>query len=479
MGRPQKTHFFLMACAAGLIGAPAFAQTAPGEGAFPLPPTVDLSWPFEAGESVFILAGYGPTAGSSLHRDRNATHKANDHFALDLTLPEYPQHGQGQVVVAPWGGTVVRAGWATSGWANYGLRVILQHDDPGDGQRYTSVYAHLDRVDVAEGQQVTKGEVLGTLGRSCQGALSCSSFSTPHLHWVIHRNSSVGGSGTGGSYAGNAVVPEVIDGATHLLRGQTHVSLNHGDAPLPPGEPPPLAGPCALLEDELVLEEDGPCASATGPASWWHTESEGSGGRSQWTYAIDKTTPDNTLRWRFEARGAVEVLVAIPAYATSRQARYRLGDHSVVVDQQAHAGAVVSLGTFDVFGTVGVLLEDTTGEPYTGATTSQKLAFDAVIVRPATPGETAPPTDPDPNEDSDPAQDDEDDGAAEDGDDARPADAVEDGDDESDNGEAAGRADAIRVEVPPSDVAGGCATTTAPGLWPFALLGLGARRRRR
>src|SRR5688572_8377318 len=80
--------------------------------------------PFVAGEEVTVLSGYGPTAGSSLHKDRAVSFKANDHLALDLTLERYPAHGKGQPVVAPLAGVVVKAGWATAGWANYGQRII-------------------------------------------------------------------------------------------------------------------------------------------------------------------------------------------------------------------------------------------------------------------------------------------------------------------------------------------------------------------
>jgi murein DD-endopeptidase MepM/ murein hydrolase activator NlpD len=93
----------------------------------------------------------------------------------------------------------------------------LEHD-LGDGHKYHSLYAHLDSVTVTEGATVSAGQKLDALGQSCQGALSCASFSTPHLHWVLHRDRLVGGSGTGGSYGGNAAVPEPMDGAENLIR---------------------------------------------------------------------------------------------------------------------------------------------------------------------------------------------------------------------------------------------------------------------
>jgi murein DD-endopeptidase MepM/ murein hydrolase activator NlpD len=529
---------------AGLVAGPAAALTPPGAGGAAFPPTVALSWPFAAGESVFILSGYGPSAGSSLHRDRNATHKANDHFALDLTLPDHPRHGHGQPVLAPVSGTVIKAGWATSGWANYGQRVILEHDDAFDGHRYTSIYAHLDSIAVVEGQRVLKGEPIGTLGSSCQGQRSCLSFSTPHLHWAIHRDAAIGGSGTGGAYAGNAVVPEIIDGAENLARGQVHVSLNRGpsgtptrpqacawipagggvlddDGPcfskagtprywhrestgegsghwwtetfvgatpdntarfsvavdvagtwdlyasvpagatatavqtsitsargiervtfaqssgtpttsrrwvmvttvelvpevlssvtfldtvassaqarkrvvvdalavVPVGTPPPAiddappplpAGPCTLSSDELVVEEDGACATVAGNAAYWYALSSGSGGRARFTHAVAAATDDNRITWTAQARGRVEVLAQVPSVSTSRQARYVVQGRAVVVDQQARAGQLVSLGLFDVDGALTVRLGDNTGEPFTGSATAKKIGFDAITLR--------------------------------------------------------------------------------------------------
>lgn len=58
-----------------------------------------------------------------------------------------------------------------------GNTVILDH-----GLNLFSSYSHLDRIDVWEGQTITKGQLLGTAGNT--------GFSTgPHLHWTV----SVGG----------------------------------------------------------------------------------------------------------------------------------------------------------------------------------------------------------------------------------------------------------------------------------------------
>lgn len=216
----------LSALALTAAAAPrAVAQTPPIAGAVALPSAADFRAPFSAGERVRILSGYSPSGGSSLHDGTDRASYANDYYALDLVSADRPDSGLGQPIVAPLAGVVVKAGWASAGWANYGQRVILRHD-LGDGHTYYTLYAHLSRIDVSEGDSVARGEALGALGRSCQGALSCSSFSTPHLHFAMHRDSSIGGSGTGGSYGGHAVVPEAFDGAERLAPGDVLTSSN-------------------------------------------------------------------------------------------------------------------------------------------------------------------------------------------------------------------------------------------------------------
>lgn len=216
----------------------------PASGAVALPASAHLFAPFPAGRRIRVRSGYSPGGGSSLHAGTNRTCCANDYYALDLAYDDAPNAGLGEPVLAPLAGVVVKAGWATSGWANYGQRVILRHD-LGDGHVYDSLYAHLNAIDpaIVEGAAVSVGQRLGALGRSCMGALSCSSFSNPHLHFSLHRDASVGGSGTGGSYAGHAVVPEPFDGANRLAVGRTLLSTNGSD-PCSIEPPPPVDTAC-------------------------------------------------------------------------------------------------------------------------------------------------------------------------------------------------------------------------------------------
>ncbi len=60
----------------------------------------------------------------------------------------------------------------------YGLAVALRHDFGYQGEQLFTVYAHLEKVYVWEGQMVEMGEVLGTVG-------STGHSDGPHLHFEV------------------------------------------------------------------------------------------------------------------------------------------------------------------------------------------------------------------------------------------------------------------------------------------------------
>ncbi|WP_306589553.1 M23 family metallopeptidase [Geothrix sp. 21YS21S-4] len=69
-------------------------------------------------------------------------------------------------------GEVVEAGWMD----RYGWGVRVRHTDEEE-----TLYAHLNRVDVKTGQQVSRGDILGTMGRS-------GNATGVHLHYEVRRN---------------------------------------------------------------------------------------------------------------------------------------------------------------------------------------------------------------------------------------------------------------------------------------------------
>ncbi|MBU6250308.1 MAG: M23 family metallopeptidase [Cyanobacteria bacterium REEB417] len=85
------------------------------------------------------------------------------HTGVDFAAP------QGTPVLAALAGRVVLA----ESLGGYGLTVMLGH--PGGIQ---TLYAHLDRIDVAVGSEVGQGDALGTVGIT-------GSATGPHLHFEL------------------------------------------------------------------------------------------------------------------------------------------------------------------------------------------------------------------------------------------------------------------------------------------------------
>ena len=59
---------------------------------------------------------------------------------------------------------------------SYGNYVVIEH-----GHGYETLYAHMDKTMVKKGQQVKRGEQIGTVGNTGRST-------APHLHYEIHLN---------------------------------------------------------------------------------------------------------------------------------------------------------------------------------------------------------------------------------------------------------------------------------------------------
>lgn len=73
-------------------------------------------------------------------------------------------------------GLVVFAGWPSDGWGNV---VILLHELM-DGRMIETFYAHLETITVPMGEQLRRGDILGTVGTANGRYLA-------HLHFEIRR----------------------------------------------------------------------------------------------------------------------------------------------------------------------------------------------------------------------------------------------------------------------------------------------------
>ncbi|MCU0553068.1 MAG: M23 family metallopeptidase [Leptolyngbya sp. Prado105] len=85
--------------------------------------------------------------------------------------------GQGSAIVAPAAGRVVLIGRESQGFRVHGNCVGLDH-----GQGVESIYIHMSRIDVKEGDLVKPGQRIGAVGDT-------GSATGPHLHWGVFVHS--------------------------------------------------------------------------------------------------------------------------------------------------------------------------------------------------------------------------------------------------------------------------------------------------
>lgn len=88
------------------------------------------------------------------------------HTGLDIS------GSTGDPVRAAESGEVLYAGWLRG----YGQVIILDH-----GRDLTTVYAHLSKIEVNEGEKVSRGEQIGRVG-------STGIATGPHLHFEVRVN---------------------------------------------------------------------------------------------------------------------------------------------------------------------------------------------------------------------------------------------------------------------------------------------------
>lgn len=101
------------------------------------------------------------------------TYPVNEfHLGIDIAVPE------GTPVYSTMNGTVNFAGWL----GGYGYLVIIVSQD--GSQWYATKYAHLNQIEVQQGQQIMRGQQIGLSGNT--------GFSTgPHLHYEVHAGASL------------------------------------------------------------------------------------------------------------------------------------------------------------------------------------------------------------------------------------------------------------------------------------------------
>lgn len=89
------------------------------------------------------------------------------HAGLDFAAP------QGTPIYATAGGRVKTAGNLGNGYGNH---VVIAH-----GYGYETLYGHMFKVKVRNGQTIQRGEIIGYVG-------STGKSTGPHLHYEVHKN---------------------------------------------------------------------------------------------------------------------------------------------------------------------------------------------------------------------------------------------------------------------------------------------------
>ena len=122
--------------------------------------------PTTASNSV-VTSGYG---------GRNAVktstgYSSTDHDGIDIGGTGGNLDGQAADSIG--GGKVTEVGYDKNGYGNY---VVVDH-----GNGYTSLYGHLQKATVKQGDTVSAGQQVGVIG-------STGSSTAPHLHLRVHKN---------------------------------------------------------------------------------------------------------------------------------------------------------------------------------------------------------------------------------------------------------------------------------------------------
>ncbi len=93
--------------------------------------------------------------------------KKRSHWGIDLGAP------RGTPILSAEKGYVIYTG---RGFRGYGNLVVIEHSPA-----WATLYAHLDKIQVEDGQFVRRGHVIGTMGRTGRA-------SGVHLHFELRHN---------------------------------------------------------------------------------------------------------------------------------------------------------------------------------------------------------------------------------------------------------------------------------------------------
>jgi murein DD-endopeptidase MepM/ murein hydrolase activator NlpD len=147
--------------------------------------------------------------------------RAHGHLGEDWVPNEGSAKGFRDPVHAIGNGVVVLARDIHADWGNV---VIIRHAWIEQRQiRFTdSLYGHLDKIDVREGEHVLRGQQIGTIGTN-------HGMYPPHLHFEMHKDLSIGVNHAQGTRDLHSYwVP------TDFITDHRHLNGGGQDVPIPP-----------------------------------------------------------------------------------------------------------------------------------------------------------------------------------------------------------------------------------------------------
>ena len=162
----------VFAAAAAPNAAREAATPPPAQIAIPVAPPVKAEVE-KAGPITRQIAFTAPVRGYAINspfglRKLAIEAKARAHKGVDIAAPK------GTTVFTAAEGEVVRTGYDPDGYGNF---IEVRHPNG-----MSTLYGHLSRIDVANGDAVTMGQRIGLVGST--------GYSTgPHLHFEVRRNS--------------------------------------------------------------------------------------------------------------------------------------------------------------------------------------------------------------------------------------------------------------------------------------------------
>ncbi len=313
--------------------------------------------PYPAGVTMGISQGWG---GSW-------SHTGNLYYGLDFStsndLGLHVLAVADGVVTYRYDGCSCDGCSCNSGWGN---AIVIDHGN-GEYSKYT--HFQYDSIPnwIQEGTPVCRGLHVGNIG-------STGNSTGPHLHFQFQS--------TGNLNSAPSIPFDKFEETSGVPQeGGSYTSSNQELSQCGPHEP------CSVTVEgaETIIDDQTDCLTRGG-AYWWE-EPTGHADHHYFTYTIDGPNPDSSATWEVHAAaaGTYQVEAYIPnnpdnlSQSVPYVIRHDGVQDTVTVDQSAHRGSWVVLGTYSFAAgdDQWVRIVDNSGEAYVGEN-GPRLLVDAL-----------------------------------------------------------------------------------------------------